>query len=153
MVSVVHFMTRSSQPRTCHDDTVADDAPQLPPVDSTALLGPTVIEAAVGALAQRNQHHLQDMDDAERTQALETWRGLAGDVLAAAHNALFGGVPQPNRAILVFEDGGGEEIAVHASFTPQLQDLGDGQVQGTPAQITALTLLEGLQSEGEEQQP
>jgi hypothetical protein len=66
---------------------------------------------------------------------------------------LFGGVPQPNRAILVFEDGGGEEIAVHASFTPQLQDLGGGQVQGTPAQITALTLLEGLQAEGEEQQP
>jgi hypothetical protein len=132
--------------------TVADDAPQqLPPVDSTALLGPTVIEAAVGALAQRNQHHFQEMDDAERTQALDTWRGLAGDVLAAAHQALFGGEPQPNRAILVFEDGGGEEIAVHASFTPQLQDLGDGQVQGTPAQITALTLLEGLQAEGEEQ--
>ena len=132
---------------------MADDAPQLPPVDSTALLGPTVIEAAVGALAQRNQHHFQDMDDAEKAQALETWRALAGDVLAAAHQALFGGAPQPNRAILVFEDGGGEEIAVHASFTPQLQDLGDGQVQGTPAQITALTLLEGLQSEGEEQQP
>jgi len=132
---------------------VADDAPQLPPVDSTALLGPTVIEAAVGALAQRNQHHLQDMDDAERTQALETWRGLAGDVLAAAHNALFGGVPQPNRAILVFEDGGTEEIAVHASFTPQLQDMGEGQVAGSPAQITALSLLETLQSQGEEQEP
>ena len=132
---------------------MADDAPQLPPVDSTALLGPTVIEAAVGALAQRNLHHFQSMDDGEKEQALETWRGLAGDVLAAAHQALFGGVPQPNRAILVFEDGGTEEIAVHASFTPQLQDLGDGQVQGSPAQITALTLLEGLQTEGEEPQP
>jgi hypothetical protein len=31
--------------------------------------------------------------------------------------------------------------------------MGDGQVAGTPAQITALTLLEGLQTEGEEQQP
>ena len=131
---------------------LAGEAPQLPPVDSTALLGPTVIEAAVGALAQRNQHHFESMDEGERAQALETWRGLAGDVLAAAHQALFGGQAQPNRAILVFEDGGGEEIAVHASFTPQLQDLGDGQVQGTPAQITALTLLEGLQTEGEEQE-
>jgi hypothetical protein len=131
-----------------------DEPQQLPPVDSTALLGPTVIEAAVGALAARNQHHFQQMDDAERAQAVETWRGLAADVLAAAHQALFGGAPQPNRAILVFEDGGGEEIAVHASFTPQLQDLGDGQVQGTPAQITALSLLEGLQqTEGEEQEP
>ena len=127
--------------------------PDLPPVDSTALLGPAVIEAAVGALAERNQHHFQSMDETEREQAIETWRGLAGDVLAAAHQALFGGQPQPNRAILVFEDGGDEEIAVHASFTPQLEDMGDGQVAGTPAQITALTLLEGLQTEGEEQQP
>jgi hypothetical protein len=132
---------------------VADDAPQLPPVDSTALLGPTVIEAAVGALAQRNQHHLEQIDDKERSQALDTRRGLARDVLAAAHQALFGGQPQPNRAILVFEDGGGEEVAVHASFTPQLQDMGEGQVAGSPAQITALSLLENLQTQGEEQQP
>jgi len=132
---------------------VADDAPQLPPVDSTALLGPTVIEAGVGALAQRNQHHFEQMDEGERVQALETWRELAGDVLAAAHNALFSGQPQPNRAILVFEDGGTEEIAVHASFTPQLQDMGEGQVAGSPAQITALSLLETLQNQGEEQEP
>jgi hypothetical protein len=132
---------------------VAGEAPELPPVDSTALLGPTVIEAAVGALTQRNQHHFEEMDEAERAQALETWRGLAGDVLGAAHEALFGGRPQPNRAILVFEDGGSEEIQVHASFAPQLQDIGDGQVAGTPAQITALTLLEGLQTEDEEPQP
>lgn len=112
-----------------------------------------MIEAAVGALAQRNQHHFEAMSEDERAQAIETWRGLAGDVLAAAHQALFGGRPQPNRAILVFEDGGSEEIAVHASFTPQLEDVGDGQVAGTPAQITALSLLEGLQAEGEEQQP
>jgi hypothetical protein len=130
---------------------MAADAPQQPPVDSTALLGPTVIEAAVGALAQRNQHHFEAMDEGERVQALETWRDLAGDVLAAAHHALFGGVPQPNRAVLVFEDGGGEDIAIHASFTPQLEDVGEGQVAGTPAQITALSLLEGLQAEGSEQ--
>lgn len=132
---------------------MAGDAPQQPPVDSTALLGPTVMEAAVGALAQRNQHHFEAMDESERAQALETWRGLAGDVLAAAHHALFGGVAQPNRAVLVFEDGGGEDIAIHASFTPQLEDIGDGQVAGTPAQITALSLLESLQPEVEEQQP
>jgi hypothetical protein len=154
MSPAVHFMARSSQPQTWDDGPVADDAPQqLPPVDSTALLGPAVIEAAVGALAQRNQHHIEQMDEAEREQAVETWRGIAGDVLAAAHNALFSGEPQPNRAVLVFEDGGTEEIAVHASFTPQLQDMGEGQVAGSPAQITALTLLEGLQNQGEEQEP
>jgi hypothetical protein len=151
MSAVVQFIARSSHRPSCHDDRVASDAPQQPPVDSTALLGPAVIEAAVGALAQRNQHHFEAMDEGERAQALETWRDLAGDVLAAAHHALFGGVPQPNRAVLVFEDGGTEEIAIHASFTPQLEDMGDGQVAGTPSQITALSLLENLQTEANEE--
>src|SRR4051795_9753943 len=91
-----HLARTSSRPRTWHDDRLAGDAPQLPPVDSTALLGPTVIEAGVGALAQRNQRHFESMDEGERAQALETWRELAGDVLAGAHQAAFGGGPPPH---------------------------------------------------------
>src|SRR3954468_7928580 len=118
-----------------------DEEPQQLQVDSNALLGPTAIEAGVQALAQRNQHHFQGMSEQERAQAIETWRELTTDVLGAAHAVLFGGQEQPNRAIVIFEDGGGEDVAVHASFTPQLQDVGNGQVAGTPAQITALSLL------------
>ncbi len=35
-------------------------------------------------------------------------------------------------------------MAVHASFHPELEDLGDGEVGGTPAQIAALELLDSL---------
>jgi len=48
------------------------------------------------------------------------------------------------RAVIVLEDAGPEEIAVHASFFPQLEDLGDGHVGATPAQAAALELLEQI---------
>ena len=48
------------------------------------------------------------------------------------------------RAAIVLEDAGGDEITVHASFYPQLEDLGGGEVAATPAQATALELLEQL---------
>ena len=38
---------------------------------------------------------------------------------------------------------GGDEVAVHASFFPQLEDLG-GEVLVTPAQAAALELLEAM---------
>jgi hypothetical protein len=44
----------------------------------------------------------------------------------------------------VLEDAGPEEIAIHASFFPQLEDLGGGQVGATPAQAAALELLEQI---------
>ena len=44
--------------------------------------------------------------------------------------------------MIVLEDAGPEEIAIHASFFPQLEDLGGGEVGATPAQAAALELLE-----------
>jgi hypothetical protein len=49
----------------------------------------------------------------------------------------------------VLEDAGGDEITVHASFYPQLEDLGGGEVAATPAQATALELLEQLAGDDE----
>ena len=46
--------------------------------------------------------------------------------------------------MIVLEDSGPEEIAIHASFFPQLEDLGGGQVGATPAQAAALELLEQI---------
>jgi len=50
----------------------------------------------------------------------------------------------PGRAVIVLEDSGPEEIAIHATFFPQLQDLGGGEVGATPAQAAALELLEQI---------
>jgi hypothetical protein len=113
------------------------------------LLAEAPLEAAVAALAERNHHHLAQMSPAERDEAIGHWRQLAVAVLTAAGAALQeeGGAGEDEahgRAVIVLEDSGPEEIAVHASFFPQLEDLGDGHVGATPAQAAALELLEQI---------
>ena len=109
------------------------------------LLAGAPLDAAVAALAERNHHHLAQMSPGEREEAMAHWRQLAMTVLTAAGAALpeNGGSSGPEgRAIIVLEDAGPEEIAIHASFFPQLEDLGGGEVGATPAQAAALELLE-----------
>jgi hypothetical protein len=117
-------------------------------VDADALLSGTAVEAGVTALANRNQHHLADMDENERENAVGHWRELAVEVLNAARASLVGdqdaGIEGGGRAVVVFEDAGNEEVAVHVTFAPQLEDLGDGSVAGTPAQLAAMSFLESL---------
>jgi hypothetical protein len=113
------------------------------------LLAEAPLEAAVAALAERNHHHLAQMSPAERDDAIAHWRQLAVAVLTAAGAALqedaaLNGDERPGRAVIVLEDSGPEEIAIHASFFPQLEDLGGGQVGATPAQAAALELLEQI---------
>jgi hypothetical protein len=114
------------------------------------LLADAPVGAAVAALAERHRHHLEDMDEEEREQALEHWRELAMVVLTAARATLGDEPPDGEpadplgRAVIVLEDLGGDEVAVHASFFPQLQDLGGGEVAATPAQATAIELLESF---------
>ena len=113
------------------------------------LLAEAPLEAAVAALAERNHHHLAQMSPAERDDAISHWRQLAVAVLTAAGAALqedaaLNGDERPGRAVIVLEDSGPEEIAIHASFFPQLEDLGGGQVGATPAQAAALELLEQI---------
>jgi hypothetical protein len=116
------------------------------------LLAEAPLEAAVAALAERNHHHLAQMSPAERQDAIAHWRQLAVAVLTAAGAAL-GEEPAdgagviPGRAVIVLEDSGPEEIAIHATFFPQLQDLGGGEVAATPAQAAALELLEQIQDD------
>lgn len=124
-------------------------------IDPDDLFADQAIAAAVGALAARNEHHLQGMSPDERAQAAAHWRELAIDVLTAARAAVAGGIDEEasggdgrGRAVVILEDAGEEDVNIHVSFHPELEDLGNDQVAGTPAQITAVALLESL---GEEQ--
>jgi hypothetical protein len=111
------------------------------------LLAEAPLEAAVAALAERNHHHLAQMSPTEQEEAMGHWRQLAVTVLTAAGAALQNGSENGDgggRAVIVIEDSGPEEIAIHASFFPQLEDLGGGEVGATPAQAAALELLEQL---------
>ncbi len=118
------------------------------------LLAEAPINAAVAALAERNRHHFEGMTDQERGDAIANWREIAVTVLTAAGAASGapapGGAAGPGRAIIVFEDAGGDQVAVHASFHPQLEDLGGGEVSGTPAQATALEMLQ-VMAEGDDE--
>ena len=113
------------------------------------MLSAPSVDAAVRALAERNNHHLASMTEVERGEAVLHWRELALAVLtaatAAAHaDAGAGDDAGPGRAVVVLEDVESDGVAVHVSFHPELQDLGDGQIAGTPAQIAALELLDTL---------
>jgi hypothetical protein len=122
------------------------------PPSPDELLADAPLTAAVAALADRNRHHLAQMTDAERNDALAHWHDLAVAVLTAAGAALGGeevsaeGPEGAGRAIIVLEDAGEDEVAVHASFFPQLEDHG-GEVLVTPAQAAALELLEAMTGE------
>ena len=126
-------------------------------MDPDDLLAGPAVEAAVAALAERNRHHLEQMSDAEREDALGHWRELAITVLTAARSAAGteNGEADPThphgRATIVLEDTGGEEVTVHATFWPEMQDLGGGEIAATPAQVAALELLEQLTGDGEEE--
>jgi hypothetical protein len=122
-------------------------------IDADALLGTRSVEAGVAALAGRNQHHLAGMAPEEQVEAANHWRELAVEVLSAAREALSGGTGVPEgagRAVIVLEDSGGEEVNVHVTFAPQLEEMSDGSIAGTPAQLAAMSLLESIAGEAEE---
>jgi hypothetical protein len=126
-------------------------------MDPDEILGGPAVEAAVAALAERNRHHLEQMAPDERADAVGHWRELAMTVLAAARSAAADpGAPADDgeevrgRATIVLEDAGGSEVTVHATFWPEMEDLGGGEVAATPAQIAALELLEQLTGDDEE---
>jgi hypothetical protein len=95
------------------------------------------------------------MSPEERQDALGHWRELAITVLTAARSAAGSenhtDPSSPHgRATIVLEDAGGEEVTVHATFWPEMQDLGGGEIAATPAQVAALELLEQLTGDDEE---
>ena len=120
-------------------------------VEADALLGTRAVEAGVAALAARNQHHLASMGPQEQAEAANHWRELAVEVLSAARVALSpenDAAPEgAGRAVIVLEDAGGDEVSVHVTFAPQLEELSDGAIAGTPAQLAAMSLLEAMTSD------
>jgi hypothetical protein len=118
-----------------------------------ALLGDAPLQAAVAALADRNQHHFAQMTDAEKRDAVGHWHDLAVTVLTAAGAAVDSPEAETDaaaagqgRAVLVFEDSGADEIAVHATLYPQPEQRGDEMIV-TPAQAAALELLQHMADE------
>jgi hypothetical protein len=125
-----------------------EETPGLPP---DALMSEESIAAGVAALESIHGRHLADMNPDEQAEARDHWRRQVEQVLAAVREALAGPVqPGAGRAVISFTDAGDDRIDVSVAFQPDLEDMGDGQVAGTPAQVLALSALEALGDEDEE---
>jgi hypothetical protein len=124
----------------------AGQEPTQMPVD--ALLAEDSVAAGVAALEQIHGRHLGDMTSEEQAEARDHWRRQVEEILAAVR-AVHGGsdLTGAGRAVVTFVDAGEERVDVSVSFQPDLEELADGQVAGTPAQVLALTALESLSDE------
>ncbi len=120
---------------------------------------PEEIEAAAGiqpageedrkriwAAAQAHASHNSRGPGAEDLRLAEQMLGAAGD-LAGEHLAQGRG-----RATITLTDSetGDEEVDVAVEFSPQLEEVGEGEVAGTPAQLLALEVLEGAFGDGDD---
>ena len=115
---------------------------QLPP---DAILSEESISAGVAALESIHGRHLADMTAEEQADARDHWRQQVEEVLRAVHS-LHAAAPPPGsgRAVISFTDAGEDRIDVSVAFQPDLEDMGGGEVAGTPAQVLALSALEAL---------
>ena len=121
------------------------------PVD--LILSEESVRAGMGAMERIHGRHLSSMTPDEQEQARDHWRAQVEDVLAAVRDAY--GAPDAEgagRAVISFLDSGGDQVEVGASFLPELRELPGNEVEGTPAQLLALSALESLaEIEGEDE--
>ncbi len=113
------------------------------------------VRAGLAAMERIHGRHLGNMTPEEQETAREHWRAQVEEILVAVRNGFEDppAVLGAGRAVISFSDAGGDEVQVGASFMPELRELGDGQVEGTPAQLLALSALESLAEGGEDDEP
>ena len=118
------------------------------PVD--LIIAEPSVQAGVAAMEQIHGRHLADMTPQEQAQAREHWRSQVEQVLLAVRDAH---AAEPDaehgRAFVTFVDAGADQVDVGVAFDPELRDLPGGEIEGTPAQLLALTALESI-AEGED---
>ena len=136
---------------------MASEEPEPTAIPVEAILSEESIAAGVSALEQIHGRHLADMTPDEQAEARDHWRQQVEEVLEAVR-AVHGEPTPPGagRAVISFTDAGDDRIDVSVAFRPDLEDMGDGQIAGTPAQVLALSALEALgdeDGEGEDEPP
>jgi hypothetical protein len=126
---------------------MAEPGEGLPP---DAILADESISAGVAALERIHGRHLGDMTADEQADARDHWRQQVEEILTAVHALHVGEAPDgAGRAVISFTDAGEDQIDVRVAFQPDLEDMGNGEVAGTPAQVLALSALESLGDDDE----
>src|SRR3954469_18442722 len=130
---------------------MASKEPDQTGIPPDALLSEESIAAGVEALERIHGRHLADMTADEQAEARDHWRRQVEEVLEAVRNANTEPTPPgAGRAVISFTDAGEDRVDVSVAFRPDLEDMGDGQIAGTPAQVLALSALEALGDDDEE---
>jgi hypothetical protein len=119
------------------------------PVD--LILSEESVRAGMAAMERIHGRHLGQMTPEEQEHARSHWRAQVEDVLASVRDQLGGdAVEGAGRAVISFTDAGDDQVEVGASFVPELRELPNDEVEGTPAQLLALGALESLAEMDEE---
>jgi hypothetical protein len=133
---------------------MASEEPEQGGIPPDAILSEESIAAGVEALEQIHGRHLADMTEDEQAEARDHWRRQVEQVLEAVREVHTGPTPPgAGRAVISFTDAGEDRIDVSVAFRPDLEDMGDGQIAGTPAQVLALSALEALGDDEEDAEP
>src|SRR3954466_15823410 len=123
-------------------------------IPAEAILSEESIAAGVTALEQIHGRHLAEMTPEEQADARDHWRRQVEDVLEAVRSLHAAPLEEgAGRAVISFTDSGEDRIDVSVAFRPDLEDMGNGEVAGTPAQVLALSALEALGDDEEEEEP
>ena len=92
------------------------------------------------------QAHARSQDRAPGADDLRLAEGMLMAAAVAGSEHIDAGL---GRAVITLSDSGNDdEVDVSVEFTPQLEELPDDEVGGTPAQLLALEILEGAFGEG-----
>ena len=120
-------------------------------IPTDMILSEQSVRAGLDAMERIHGRHLGDMSPQEAEQARTHWRDQVEQVLAAVRE-VYVEPPDDERgyAVITLSDAGEDRIDVGVVFQPDLHELGNGDVEGTPAQVLALAALEAIAAEGEE---
>jgi hypothetical protein len=115
-------------------------------IPTDLILSEESVRAGLAAMERIHGRHLGQMNPEEQEEARQHWRAQVEDILASVRDALGDGpeIADAGRAIITFLDSGEDQVEVGASFVPELRELPGGEVEGTPAQLLALSALESL---------
>ena len=114
------------------------------PVDM--ILSEESVRAGLRAMERIHGRHLGAMSAQEQEEARAHWRMQVEDILSEVRDAYGdGSVSQLGRAVITFLDAGDDQVEVGAAFVPELREIpGSEEVEGTPAQLLALSALQSL---------
>ncbi len=120
-------------------------------IPTDMILSEQSVRAGLSAMERIHGRHLGDMSPQEQEQARTHWREQVEQVLASVRD-VYVEPPSDDRgyAVITLSDAGEDRIDVGVVFQPDLHELGNGDVEGTPAQELALAALEAIAAEGDE---